>query len=422
MNPGLRRLLLALVALALVATPVGMAGLAQAASPTTPIQLTPSSTPTASPTGNAIPTSPQVTANPAYGAVGTSVTVTGAGWPAGSPVQVSLCGNLALNGTSDCDAPGAASATTNRIGEFFLTLVVGRPPKPCPCVLYTNSFASLKTLTIPFNLAGAPNATPTVTALPTRSVKASINLSGTNLASWFGGPAKRTMTLSVTNTGQSTLTNPPVTLTVGRGTDPTTLLKQAQIGTIQPGATVEYSLPLTFSAPAFGEYRVKATFTGLDKQTTTTGSTSSYPWALIILAWLLLQPLLLGLYKRRPVLESGSDDPFDSSGPRLDDPYPVGPGAVGLLDDPFYAGVPLVVGAAVGEHAYGDYATAAPVGMSTAVVPQPTRALVPGYAPVFGVRDLRLHLDPTAATSAPPTVAPRIVLGGIVPRSDDPGY
>ena len=135
--------------------------------------------------------------------------------------------------------------------------------------------------------------------------------------------------------------------------------------------------------------------------------------------WLLLQPLLLGLYRRRPVAEPEPEDPFAPSLPSLNDPFPSA-GAVAAIDPLYARQAPLLVGAAVAGGLAGG-AAAAPIGapVGGAIVQHTPRPLVPGYLPVFGVTDLRYYLEPNGS-GAVPTVAPRIVLGGIVPNGIPP--
>jgi hypothetical protein len=351
---------------------------------------------------------------PSIAKPGERIQVRGSGWPAGIAVQVALCGNLALNGTSDCYGAGAASAATDKDGNFSGIVTAGTPPAPCPCVIYANSFSTPTTAKQAFTLTGATNKAPTSTTSK-RTVDLGVKITGANIATWFGGAAKRTVTMTVKNTGDTPLTNPNVTITSGKGSDPTSLLAQPKIGNIAVGQTVQYSLPFTLQAPTFGQYRVKVQITGLDELATATATTSTYPWALIVLAWLLLQPLLLGLYKRRPVAEDLDDDPF--GGPA---PMPV---ATNYDDDPLLAGFdPSLVGAgtAAGVVAANTYDgvpndPAGYASYSTAIVPRAASTLVPNYRPVFGVTDLRAYLDP-GATTPRATAAPRIVLGGVVPR------
>jgi len=302
------------------------------------------------------------------------------------------------------------------------------------------------------------------------------------LTAYLGGAAKRELVLSVTNTGSGALVNPLLTLTFGKGQDPTTPLptadgQQPNLGTIEAGQSIEYRQPITIGAIAFGQYRVKGQFIGLDTITvnqevvdagdlTFDASTSTYPWIAIILAWLLLQIPLLGLYKRRPVaIEPLDEDP-------LYEQLPVAGAAAGFAGGIFDGGAAVPV-AAVGAEALvgapsngsaafdapppppgfaavGPVAPIMPVAAEAAVAPvtqmpgvqplpppppvQPVPAVqpiyqgvqplppmptiaspVPAASPVFGVNDLRSMMDqpaaahppePPVAESAPPAPAP----------------
>ena len=145
--------------------------------------------------------------------------------------------------------------------------------------------------------APAPGATAS-TAPRIGTVALSARLTGRSVGAWLGGHGEPHRS--------STLTDLAVTLTAGRGSAPTDLLQQTELEPIAAGATLRYEVPVTFKAPAFGQYTVQANFTGLGTTDSSVQSTTStYPWALVVLAWCLLQPLLLGLYKRRPVSDPG---------------------------------------------------------------------------------------------------------------------
>jgi len=388
----LARLVLA-AALAVSGTAVGSPALA-------------ASTPTPSPTA-AVATSVTISS----GIVKTNdiIRVAGSGWPARITIQASICGNNALQGASDCSPSAGGQTVTDPAGVFGLDLPIAKPPKPCPCVVHVVSPDTSATVDQPIQIIGQPNG-PLDTSRTIRTLTATSKLTGAGpLTAWLGGAAKRTFVLTMTNTGNSAITNPGVTLTIGKGADPTTLLATPQVGTILAGQTAQYRLPITIKAPAFGQYRVKAYFSDLDTPISTTASTSSYPWVLIVLVWLLIQPLLLGLYRRRPQVDTDPEDPFAPELPSLNQPPPAG----------------VFAAAAAGSYAANSYDGAgngyapdprmlAPVGATTAIVTRRPSALVPGYQPVFGVTDLLLYLDPNDFAPKP-TVAPRIVLGGIVP-------
>ena len=362
------------------------------------------------------------------------IRVAGSGWPARITIQASVCGNNALQGASDCSPSAGGQTVTDSNGVFGLDLPIAKPPKPCPCVVHVVSPDTSATNDAPVVVTGQPTA-PLDTSRTIRTLTATSKLTGAGpLTAWLGGAAKRTFVLTMVNTGNSAITNPGVTLTIGKGADPTTLLATPQVGTILAGQTAQYRLPITIKAPAFGQYRVKAYFSDLDTPVSTTASTSSYPWVLIVLVWLLIQPLLLGLYRRRPQVDADPEDPFAPELPSLDQPPPVGMfaaaaagsyaangyGAAGAAGGAAGYGAAGAAGGAAGYGAAGaagyaaDPRMLAAVGATTAVAMRPPSMLVPGYQPVFGVTDLLLYLDPNDFAPKP-TVAPRIVLGGIVP-------
>jgi hypothetical protein len=345
------------------------------------------------------------------GRPGDNVTVTGSGWPGGVTIQTSTCGNNAIKGASDCNALGAGNTVTRPDGSFSLDMRIAKPPVPCPCVVHVVSPNTTVKVDQFFDVQGHPTA-PIDLTVTVRSLTVESQLTGAGpVTAWLGGAAKRTLALTVKNTGSTAVTDPSVTVTGGTSADPTTLIASPKIGTVPAGGTLEYRMPITIPAWTFGSYTVKSYFGDLDTAVTTTASTTTYPWLLLVLLWLAIQPLLLGLYRRRPVVETGGDDdplwfPAGPSG----SPSPAATAAAASAangfanDDPLFGGLmPAAAVAAVGTYA--------------AVTPQPAAvpvAVPNGYHPVFGVTDLRGYLDPDAVTP-PYIVAPRIVLGGLAP-------
>jgi hypothetical protein len=275
---------------------------------------------------------------------------------------------------------------------------------------------------IPVPATATPAATPTATpttaptgaaatpapAATAPSFEATSRLTGSGpLSAWFGGTARRTYELTVTNNGTGPLDNPRVTVTGGKGSNPTGLIAQPEIGVVAPGQTIVFEVPVSFTAPTFGEYQVRATFDDPSGDVVTTASTSTYPYALIVVLWLLLQPLLLGLYKRRPGA-GGSDDPLPTT-PDAIAPAPAEPEA---------APAPTPAPVPVPAPAQTEASTPAPAPQAPVVAPTASTA-VETYRPVFGVRDLRTYLDPADA-SAPRAVNPRVVLGGLAPSAPAP--
>lgn len=271
------------------------------------------------------------TATPPNGAAGAQVTVTSTGWPAGATVGAIICGNNALNGATDCIATPAGQGVAGPDGAVAIPVIVAAPPQPCPCVVRLSVAGDPATADAALIIDGA-TTTPPVAALPQSSVDVDARIVGTGpLSAFVGGAAEREVVIAVTNTGAAPLVNPVLTLTFGKGQEPTEPLlgpggQAPQLGTIAPGQSVEYRQPVTIDAPAFGQYRLLGTFQGIttvsvngavQSQPTFTATTTSYPWLLIVGGWLLLQIPLLGLYKRRPVIiEPAEEDPYqDAYGP-----------------------------------------------------------------------------------------------------------
>ncbi len=284
-----RRLLAAAVVLGVLLIPSAGAVATDAVGGTEPVQL-------------------GVTASPPFGPADTKIAVQGQGWPSSILLQVALCGNLFLNGISDCDTPHAVTTTSTTEGTFFVDMIVGIPPAPCPCVLHVSSPESLKAVDQPFEVFGAETAPPSAQVV-TRSVVLTGEVSGSGpWTAWLGGAAERTFTLTVQNTGTVPLLNPAVVVTAGQGDNPTSVVAQPLLGEIPPGGTATAIVPVTLGPPTFGRYTVKATVSGVDQPTTVSGTTSSYPFVLIGIAWLVIQIPLLGLYRRRRL---GPEDPLE---------------------------------------------------------------------------------------------------------------
>jgi hypothetical protein len=421
----------------------GVAAVANAAG--TP---SPSASPTASPTASANVTA---TLNTGVAKIGDQLALQGTNWPPGALINAQICGNDAAGGSVDCALSTGSVGTASPTGTFNLSVAVQKPPVACPCVVNVSNSIDQRSIALPLQITGVASAPLTGPTIIHDTLSASARIVGSGpWTSWIGGSADRTALITVTNTGNQVITNPTLTLTVGKGADPTTFLANPQIGTIQPGQTVIFKQPFTIKGPAFGQYRLKGVFSGLDEATTFTASTSVYPWILFVLAWLLLQIPLLGLYKRRSVIDEGDEDPIEDARPvpTLDETYGFAPAAAAtalmvgaapsyLDEDPLFAPpAPAMAGVAAGAALVGAHAVPGPGGAQYAPVyapqgyaPQPAYAAAATYGlvttaaarpavyrsgNVVGVDQLRWLLMP-GQPYAMNTVAPRIVVGGVIP-------
>ena len=237
--------------------------------------------------------------------VGQTVTVDLAAWPSGN-VLVELCGNGGARGSADCAVAAAATTFVNDQGRATVMVAVVKPPIGCPCVISARPVSGGKARTVPLKIDGVPMLTAkqrrTVSSAPARDLTVSgvrVSGGGPSLA-WLGGPAERTVAFTVRNTGQAPVTDPPLTMAVGRGAEPTGVLDAPEIGTLAPGEERTYQVEAKLPGPAFGRYTVVGELTGIDRPARFTAHASAYPWAApILLALALPVTVARGLANRR---------------------------------------------------------------------------------------------------------------------------
>ncbi|ROO88516.1 hypothetical protein EDD29_6187 [Actinocorallia herbida] len=254
----------------------------------------------------AVPASadPGGSASPGEGAPGTIVQVTGAGWPAGTSVHLSVCGRLAVNGSVDCDAAGAVTAPVGPDGVVTGGLTIGAPPVDCPCVIRmaTPAKADRMIVDVPFTVLGHPTSAVVKDAQPVRIDLVDAQLRGGG--SWselFGWKTRRTLVLTVRNNAPDPVKDAP--LVVGWGADKKAdmPLTAPPTGTIEPGATATFRVPIELPPASYGDFVVGGRFAG---QTDFQVSFTTYPYLLFGLNLLALLALIAGvraaIRRRRP--------------------------------------------------------------------------------------------------------------------------
>ena len=250
----------------------------------------------AAPSSAASPT-PTLAVTPAAAPVGKTVVVEGRGFPPQTyDVQVQVCGNLALNGTADCD-PAAVRTSFAAAGGFALNLPVTMPPKPCPCAIVAFSSVLSDLVKEPFTVIGAPEAAPA--AAPPAFEQKTLRVENAKLEgnggwqSWFGASTTRDLAFTVYNAGTLPVDDPPLVLIAGTGDNPEGVVTPPRIGHLEPGArrTVHATVPIeTFSV---GSYTVKGRIGNSGAAETFRARTSTYPWGLLVLAILMLLVVVL---------------------------------------------------------------------------------------------------------------------------------
>ncbi|MGW4464669.1 hypothetical protein [Micromonospora sp. NPDC004704] len=246
--------------------------------------------PAGAPAAVAAGTEPSIVLDRAEVGVGDQLAVRLSGWPAGN-VQVELCGNQAQRGSIDCAVGGAASAAVLPDGSGAVALTVPAPPGACPCVIRVRPVSGGETRTAPVVVKGipvrtAPPAAPAPTELAASGVR--ITGAGSPWAALFAGPAHRTVTVTLRNSGQVPVPSPRLSLTSGRPGRTTVIVAAPPVGLLAPGQERTFDLPVTFGAPTWGRYAVRGELLGADSSEVFYAHTHSYPWGLILLPVLAL--------------------------------------------------------------------------------------------------------------------------------------
>ena len=234
----------------------------------------------------------------ATASVGEKVRVTGTGWPAQELVQLVTCGELALNGSSSCDMRSALATMTSAEGTFTVDLQVGKPPKPCPCVVHIAlvGVGSQGQVDVPFTVRGHPVATPPrAPSTPAEVEVVDVRLDGGSAwTEWFGGPAHRTLVYTVRNSGSQPLPNPMLRVRVGKA-DGGDTVSVPPPGAIAAGETRTFRVPVSFPFAAFGHYEVRADLSGLGAAVV---AHEAYPWGLVALNVIGLALIVTGIVRR----------------------------------------------------------------------------------------------------------------------------
>lgn len=250
------------------------------------------------------------TATPNEGEPGTSIDVVGAGWPANAQVQLSTCGGLAIEGSNSCDARAVTAVGTDAKGRFEVNVALGKPPRPCPCVIHVMSMATPRVVDIPVTVTGIPVAElpespPTVSSIQLVDSEVQAPFSW---AALFGAAAPRVLQLTYRNTGALPGLSPTTTLTVEPLGGATRTLSMPAAVTVPAGGESTVVVPFDLDPGIGGTYLVRGTIPG---QPSFSHQTSSWAWgffALDAILFLLLVLVLVtkALRARRPEPQRGT--------------------------------------------------------------------------------------------------------------------
>ncbi|MBW9208438.1 hypothetical protein KV102_16270 [Mumia sp. zg.B53] len=241
------------------------------------------------------------TVSPGTAGYADRVKVKGVGWPAMTQVQAVVCGDLAIGGSSACDQGTAVLGVANVDGEVDLDLVVGNPPRPCPCVVRLASYTGpALAVDSPLVITGHPTGTPPTPVLPLPNLHVKeVRLEGSG-GFWglFGAAPARKLVVTIENRGTAPAVNPPIKIGVGQSAETEPTVGVGRDLTIQPlqSSRLEMNVELPFAA--FGTYHVVGSVGEGDLGTTFETTWGAYPWALIAFTIMCAALLALGIYVR----------------------------------------------------------------------------------------------------------------------------
>ena len=237
---------------------------------------------------------------------GERVVVTLAGWSAPA-VTLSVCGNLAVRGSIDCNMVGSQGVGMARNGPPTRSeLVVTTPAVPCPCVVRAASSGQDEVATAPIDLVGAPtgplvqaaaaDATPLTVSM---TVRRSPNGGLARVRAALGGPTDYVVTISVRNRTAVPLDG--LRLTVGAGrwtTEDLVSLDLAGPVSLDPEQTWQRAVRARVPAPAVGPLVWRVSALGAGPPAHAERVVRTVPWALVLLTGLLAGDLV-ALAQRR---------------------------------------------------------------------------------------------------------------------------
>ncbi|GGV18444.1 hypothetical protein GCM10010182_44820 [Actinomadura cremea] len=240
---------------------------------------------------------PGVSVEPGTAAAGTTVRIRGGSWTPGATVQVQVCGAEAVHGSADCDTERGVTAMVAPAGTFEAGLTVGAPPAACPCVVRAGTLPGTPgppaTATAPFSVAGHPVERVRRDVVPVRADVVGLEVvGGGGRGELFGGSPRRTLVLQIRNSGAEPIEDAPLVVGWGAADTPDSPLDAPGTGTLRPGRTATYEIPVELPRGSFGRFVVGGRYAGSVPFET---SFSAYPWGLLGVNALAALLLLLGV-------------------------------------------------------------------------------------------------------------------------------
>lgn len=210
--------------------------------------------------------------------VGDQVQVTGKGFTPGDTVAVAVCGAADASGRLACgegltDVLVAADGTVNQ------ALTVHEPAGPCPCTIVVDGPEgppdTARIELLGYAVLKKPKAPEVVVD------SATLERSG-GFGHWFGLSPEPTLQLTLRNAGSSAA-QPALDLSWRDGDGEPVAIVDSGVPVIEPGDSVEFSIPLDLGAFAQGEHTVAGQVVVGDLFAPVEARTTVGPWGLYVL-------------------------------------------------------------------------------------------------------------------------------------------
>lgn len=233
------------------------------------------------------PANGKVAISPTSAAPGETVGVWTTGWKPGTQLQAVVCGQLAVNGSNDCDVRGAVTSASDAKGEARHTLTLAMPPVACPCVVRVSTFtAPALAVNVPLDIKGhrmkvVPEKDEVSYDLRVEDVDLA---GGGGLTAFLGLGGSTTMRITLANRGAATVDAPPLTYAFGRGDIAPTVELDPDVR-VPAGGTAEVEVEVDVPMLAFGSHQAVAQWADGSGNIASAG-TSVYPVGAVLVLFL----------------------------------------------------------------------------------------------------------------------------------------
>jgi hypothetical protein len=211
-------------------------------------------------------------------------------------VIITVCGNEARRGSSDCNMAGSEGLRVDNLDSDGYTadrIPIAAPAADCPCVIRVSSRDTGELAVAPIVITGHPDSPvvdPTGLGNPIDvSISAKPKPHGVieTVRSGLGGPTRYDVTVTVRNHSTVPLTKIKVYGSAGRKSDNNLAeLDLDDPGALAPGQTWRQTVSAVVPAPSFGSVDWSVTASGAGPTVTSTSSTRHRPVLLIVIVML----------------------------------------------------------------------------------------------------------------------------------------